>query len=928
MSDVIFQLQFSDRSVEMLLNGDFENWTGPNLDNWTIITTGASTVTQEVSDLAPLTSGSSAAKFTYDATPGTARIRQSRTLLKKTWYYLKIWYKYESEIAGKEFRFTLNDTTATVFLQDNFIMSAGYNDINLPICTTWTYIEIKFITHADYSSYFFSAGTGSTITSAYIIIDDIEFRRDTLFCARKTVSYNSAQYIGIINNSSINISTNAAYKGEYETSGVSITIADPDKYYRSILDNFGTQRIIGNGAIARRDDGTKISDYVITDINYSPLEIAFSLGDGYAELQNNSLVPKITNDRFPDAPESSVGQSIPHFSGQFQVSGASAAGKKDYIVAWRTKDTAGTTDGRYIIGKSVQNIIVWSGTKDFQYVVDSNDVDRTTSCTLIVPTATDEYHYVDLHYSIADVEYLKVQFKYPNISAETLIEEIGEILFDKFEFDITDITGELGWSNRHYNADIPGAQNHTDPHFVVDSDITGIEILKSKICETFDLSYYITSNRKILFRIFDFVSIYLDSDRTELQPGISSAFIPFEDKEEYQELTNQINAEWGYTDGGNKKNYQFNNYESQKRWNTIRNEKIECPLFPVNVTFSNRMAFQTAELWMLEKFNTQKSVSFRVMPLSLQINDTQKLIDILTPLHIWKFKHDNFKDDDFHLMQIRRINMEFPGGTAMVDFVDISHIEEIDTECTVLLQSDDESGSKEFLDRGANSFCWFASTDVTHDNSYPLFGKSSIAFNGSSSDLTFNHNVRVGDFHIFENIGSLDIPSVQVSVWVRFNSSSNRERIVSSYDDAQNYWYLFKRTDDTIRIILEESNIIRLTMTSTSTVADGNWHHILFYRNSGDDKGLYIDGIQEDYDSTSLAYSIGAEITVGNNGNSGDYLDGNIQDLYFAANGILNEDRQTGWFELNPNVGLTDTLNVMPYGLMSNFFQKYWIDFE
>jgi hypothetical protein len=922
--NLLIQLQLSNRSTEILENGDFENFTGSDPDNWTVTKAGASTITQELTDLRPGTTGSSAVRFTYDATPGTARIHQIKTFIPEAWYYLKFWYRCNSFSSSENWGIRIRNSGVNVYLQDDLkTWDSAANDILIPCCDNWTYFEIKgLLMHPDYSNYFIGLGNGNTITSDYIIVDDLEMKLDTTFCAFEQASWSGAQWVKNIASANISLQDNSAYRGDREQSGLSVSLNDwPEKYFRGILQNFDTNVLIGNGAIVRKVDGTKISDYVITDISKPEEIITFKLGDGYAELENNTTPPQITEEEFPFAPESTLDNFINHFSGQFQVSGAAFKGVKDYLVARRVQDrTVSTTDGRYLIGKSIQNIISWGGGQDFQYCVDSNDVDRTANCTLITPTATDPYHYVDLASSIADVEYIKVHFKYPAISVETMIEEIGELLFTSFEFDISDIDLLLGWGGRHYNKSSPGAQDHTDPHFVVDKNTKYIDIL-NQLCKAFNMSYRVSADRKVVFKIFDYNALYDSGETTALQPNVSSAFIPANDKEEYSELTNYTNMSWGYFDGSTSKQMPFQNYESQKRWDNVRDEPIEAPFFPSNYSISKRFAFQTAKLLMIDKFNTQKEVTFEIMPRSV--------IEDLKPLHILKFKHDNFNDDEFHYMQIRRMNFQYPGDSVMVDFIDISHIAEIDTNGTFLLQSNDESGSFIYLDRSANGYHWIDNNNnsTKHDNAYPLFGKSSITNNGSTPDIRTGLFFYLSTLHIFAALTANDFNSSQLSCWVRFDNTGTQEVIISQYDDANNYWALLKTAAGGVRIIVVNGGVTRLNLNSAASVEDGKWHHILFYRTDAR-AALYVDRLQKDNSTATLNYTYSSEWHIMNDGNSGNYMDGNIQDIYVALNyGTFLEDRETGWFNCNPDAGNTDTY-VVPYGLMSNFWQKYWIDFQ
>jgi hypothetical protein len=923
--NILFQVQIAARDweTEKLQNANFAYWAGTDPLNWSTVEAGSSLVSEETTDLRPGTVDGSACKFIYDASHSGARISQTPTLIKDAWYYVKIWYKYENEVANEYQKVRLRDSGSNVYLDSAGNWAEVATDIILPVCTVWTYIEIRFQTHTDYSDYNFGIGKNATINSAYCLVDDIEFRLDTSFYALKTASYNGAQYLGNLKSQGINITKALAYRGDFEESRLKLEILDPDGSLGDIIADFDTGKIIGANMIAREKDGTIIQQYRLTNYEIGIGFVAYHFSDGYSELRNNFIPPKITEEEFSDVPEDSVGHCIPYFSGQWQVA-AGAEGLKDYIAANRTKDrVASTTDGRYLLGLSVQDV------SSIQYVIAPDGTDLTASCTLVTPTAADPYHYIELADTVADEEYLKVHFVYPTITPETMIEEIGDLFFTDYPFNLTNITGKLGQSGRHYEYDAGGSGDRKDCHFLADSEMTRLEILE-QICKTYNMSYHINVDRKIAFEIFDPMNIYDSEHTTELNEDIATAFIPKAVKNSYDDMTNQVIASWSHdSDASLRKLNNYNNFESQARYRTVRNEKIECPHFPANLSFSRRMAQITAKLRMIEKFNGEKYITFEVSPLSQPIDNIDgTLIDIAVPFEIWKFKHIVFEDTGFHYLQVRRVNMGFPGDSALIDFVDVTHTKDLDIEASLLIQSNDIDGGFRLYDKTANGFNYLrnVSKSVKHDTDYPLFGKSSIGPAGSTPDLQSGFFGNLSNLHIFDDIGSFDIMSVTLAVWVRFNNTGTAEAIVSQYDSATEYWRLWKKTDDKIELSVVSGGGAVQTMTSTSTVADGKWHHILYHRDYADNAGLYVNGKQEDYDSSSMAYSYASHYSFKNNGNSAQYMDGNIQSLYInGREGLYIAARAGGWFELAPVVGLTDEFDV-PWGLMSIYYQKYWVD--
>jgi hypothetical protein len=918
---LLAQLQISDRTEdkELLTNGNLNQWSGGAPVGWTVNTTGGSTVTEETVDVSPLTGAGSAAKFTYDATPGAANIFQTKTAKKESFYYMRFWYTCEEYSASQNFKFLIRDSGTNVYLQGDGTWAAGIYYFLVPSCDNWTYFELKFLTHPDYTDYFFRMGIGSDITLKYFILDDLEVKLDTTFVAAETTTYNGAQYLGgLVNSQSISIDTNVAYKGELERSGLSIRVSKD-----VLIDN--EKSAIGRNAIIREGDGSRIGLYKITDRKYFINETEYQLTDGFGELADNTASLEITEEAFPDAPESCLGTIINRFSGQFLVNVASDAGARNFLTAQRKKNrVVSTSDGIYIIGLSIQNIV------SLQYVTTPDGTDVTSSCILVLPTASDPYHYISYSKLKTNEDYLKVHFTYPAISAEGVIDEIGGLLFSDYPFDTSDISGFL--FGRNYNKLTGGFQDRTDPRFLLDKAKSYTEILKD-ICLSYNLSYYVNQNGNIVFKILD-LNAPVDSGETEtINDELASNFTSSGYESPYLDLTNQLSAQWGYDgNGSNQKNTTFDLLESQKRNDTTRNDSIELPLFPTNMNLSKRMADCTSRLWMLDKFYPQKKITFKIESISDEIRQGVTIDDLLIPMKIFAFRHIAFNDAELHYLQIRRISRVYPDDYATVQFTDISGVEKIDGNTSLLIQSDSDSGSLVILDRAPNGFHTInnnivspeTTPGVKHDSSYPLFSSTTLTSNNAKPDLQIGLFGFYDDLHVFAALAVNGFASAEFSFWIRFNSSGNQEMILSQHVNATNKWYIYKNTSDQIRVYVETGGVVRLSIASTSTVADGKFHHVAFFRDDNNN-GLYINGQQEAYSSASLNVILNVLFTVFNDGNSGNYGDFEIQDLAIALNSTGITDRVTGWFDLAPNIGLTNKFTV-PWGLRSRYWREYWVN--
>lgn len=926
----LFQIQISDRSFEVLENPGFDDgWTGSTPNGWTKTEAGSSVITEETTILRPGSTGS-ATRFTYDNGSSTARLEQSYTLIPGAWYHIRIYYIYEVEAAQLHTSVRLKDSGSNIWLDESnggFEWSDTTKNILLPVCSTWAYLDIDFQAHESYSNYVLWLSAGSQISAAYIIIDEVEFRLDTSFYALPTTtSWNGAQWLGDLKNDSVNISKNLAYRGDFEESNLSLTILDQDGKIAKVLADFEEGKVIGREMIAREDDGSIIQKYKLMAHETGANIISYHFGDSFNELKDNFINPKLKA-----VPADSIGYNIPYFSGQWQVATAGRAGDENYIQArrWRDKkDAPGAQDGLYIIGQSVQDIVPWSGTQDFQYVITPDGIDVTSFCTLITPTLTDPYHYVSYSNVKPDEKSLYVHFKYPAITPEEMIYEIGELLFEDYKFNTANIAGKLGLNGRHFEMTAGGAQDWNDCHFLVDCEITRLEVLRY-ICETFGLSYHVNSGREITFEIFDYLNIYRPALTTLLNERVASAFNPTTKLNiNYDDMVNQTFLMWSY--GGKcelEKRFPFNNLESQKRHGAIRNKIIESAYLPGINDIGQEMAHIVSKLLMAEKFSGEKFITFDKISLKQPIDNSGKtILDIAVPFKIWKFKHKIFNDDNFHYLQIRRVNLQYPGSTASIDFVDVTDLAKFDIEASVLLQSNNDNGDKSFKDGAVNDFHWWwnNSESVEHSNAVPLFGKSSIRNVGTTPDLKLGYYGRTTNLVMFQDLSALDIESIDISFFINFNTTGSIERIVGQRNGS-NYWSIFKLADDRIRFVIFYPTQI-ISMTSTTALTYAKWYFVLFYRDNAK-AALYINENQETYSTTSLDYAFTSPVTVYNNGldPAGQYMDAHIQSLRISPrNGYLIADRAKGWFNCNPNASLTDKI-VIPTGLMSSAFREYWI---
>jgi len=140
----------------------------------------------------------------------------------------------------------------------------------------------------------------------------------------------------------------------------------------------------------------------------------------------------------------------------------------------------------------------------------------------------------------------------------------------------------------------------------------------------------------------------------------------------------------------------------------------------------------------------------------------------------------------------------------------------------------------------------------------------------------------IDDFVDCGNPSSLQITSaLSISAW--FKTSSTSAQVIVGKDGAspnRSFLLFYSTSSNTIKFIIFQGGSVNVT-TSTSTVTDGNWHHVLAV-NDGTDLKIYIDGVLENtnvggggsIDNTSAQFTIGKKERP-----TGDFFNGSVDEV-------------------------------------------------
>jgi len=133
----------------------------------------------------------------------------------------------------------------------------------------------------------------------------------------------------------------------------------------------------------------------------------------------------------------------------------------------------------------------------------------------------------------------------------------------------------------------------------------------------------------------------------------------------------------------------------------------------------------------------------------------------------------------------------------------------------------------------------------------------SLGINNGTNDGTDNitGKIKTGYDFVAANTDKVDIPdntllrfstTMTASAWVKSTSTSANTFVVNKYDHdtGDKDWALVWGTGGTVRVMLGSGGDIEKNYESTTSVNDGNWHHIGFTFDSGTIE-IYIDGVKE-----------------------------------------------------------------------------------
>ena len=139
----------------------------------------------------------------------------------------------------------------------------------------------------------------------------------------------------------------------------------------------------------------------------------------------------------------------------------------------------------------------------------------------------------------------------------------------------------------------------------------------------------------------------------------------------------------------------------------------------------------------------------------------------------------------------------------------------------------------------------------------------------------------------FVNCGndpSLNITdAITIEVWVKTTQDTDREAIISKYQDSSNFAFIFYRrtsaSNNVLRVQIKLDNVVS-NVAGTTPVTKNVWHHVVFTIDASNNAMIYLDGV----DDTS------GGAVISNRNNLGDLRIGETVDPYWnSIKGTIDE---------------------------------------
>jgi hypothetical protein len=291
------------RFQEMLVDGEIDIWTNSTTPtHWSIWTAGGTTsINRESSDLY---SGGYCARIDVDSTPNTGTVYVDVKVQPSEKLNLSFWYKHSAG-GGDISKWSVKDTGSNVYLQSDGTWQTGSINHTLSHTTDWTYFEIEFNAHDDYTDYRFEYIGDVASSSAYIDLASIMWQREDNYYR---------PYLQSPDLPSLDQSVSDYHRGSVEMNVGSIRFINDGWWYNQV------QNYLWHNMDMRILYGAQGSTYDEFGLIYTGQTRNPRVGDSYASLQvvDNRILTyqeipaeKYWTSNYPNLEDGATGVPIP-----------------------------------------------------------------------------------------------------------------------------------------------------------------------------------------------------------------------------------------------------------------------------------------------------------------------------------------------------------------------------------------------------------------------------------------------------------------------------------------------------------------------------------------------------------------------------------------------------------------------------------------
>ena len=124
--------------------------------------------------------------------------------------------------------------------------------------------------------------------------------------------------------------------------------------------------------------------------------------------------------------------------------------------------------------------------------------------------------------------------------------------------------------------------------------------------------------------------------------------------------------------------------------------------------------------------------------------------------------------------------------------------------------------------------------------------------------------------------------------WINPTSIPATQELFGQYQDANNYWQFYLTASLKVAFFVYGSGSTQVSVQSpTSSISTGVWQHVAMVK-KGNEYGIYVDGVQLGYTTTSNTASFASPLYVGTWDTTTQYYNGYIDELKIQNSNSLN----------------------------------------